>query len=240
MRKRLLNGVNMKIAAATSVVIFTLLVSFIGVYAWFEASRNVDNTADTFKVEKLTGAVQSFSIYQFDGYYTYVDGNEEKHTVWGFNPTPKYKSEGDIGDPYLFMGTYSLDYPMHPALVVFEVEGSYETIKGKLKNASTQYMTSEYPTLDADEDYRYDLSSVIETYYFLSESNPVTTMIDRAEDHPLTYYDEEEEEEKTKTTGNYVSFEVSDLSKQQKDFFRGFDNNNDPLFEPEAVFLKVI
>ena len=118
MRKRLLNGVNMKIAAATSVVIFTLLVSFVGVFAWFEAVTEAHTQNDDFKIEKLDDAITNIELYDYHG----VSGN-----YYLFESEPEWSidiSQTGVSHNTLNMEQYETDNPHKPVLLLFTVSGS--------------------------------------------------------------------------------------------------------------------
>ena len=60
-------GSNMKkIFAATSVSIFSLVVCFAGVYAWFTTNTHVDSTSDNFKVFASDCEIAEFNLYKFE------------------------------------------------------------------------------------------------------------------------------------------------------------------------------
>lgn len=214
MRSKLLNGVNMKIAAATSVVIFTLLVSFVGIYAWFSTVKNIDNTTNSFKVEQLNGAVTGFTVHEYYGVTS--DGS-----TWGFNPTPKktVRLDQPAGEGTLTMGSYSLDNPDHPALILFEVNGSYETIIAKTDSV---YLASEEATLQSENN---PLSSVIEAYSLSFSSDPkiATTTGNLVDESGQT------------SSKTYMS--ISTSINENKSSFVSFNSNNDPSFSSKATFF---
>ena len=153
MKVRLPSRINLKIISATSVVLFTLLTVFVGTYTWFQSVKGDDHTGDMFKVEKTEGSVTGYTIHEFYGVTT-------DNSTWGFNPTPTVTvdfSQGASQSTPLIMGEYSLDNPDHPALILFSVEGSFETIIAK---TSSEYLASAQATIQASNN---PLSSVIES-----------------------------------------------------------------------------
>jgi len=155
-------GINLKIASATSVVVFTLLVAFIGTYTWFQAVKGAHNGADNMIIEKTEGSVTGYSIHE---YY----GITDDESTWGFNPTPTtsivFGDDQGSSSP-LSMGEYSLDNPDHPVLVLFSVEGSFQTIIAK---TSSVYLASSDATLEQSGN---PLSSVIETQSLTFTNDP--------------------------------------------------------------------
>ena len=153
MKVRLPSRINLKIISATSVVLFTLLTVFVGTYTWFQSLNEVRNTGSNMQVEKVEGSVTGYSVHE---YY----GVTEDASTWGFNPTPLVTvnfSQGTTQSTPLVMGEYSLDNPDHPALILFAVEGSYETIVASTESA---YLASAQANLQQSGN---PLSSVIES-----------------------------------------------------------------------------
>ena len=128
MRKRLLrNNSSLKIMAATSVILFSLLTCFAGVYAWFTSIRNVSNSSEHFKVEVVGTAVQTITFHEYQG--TTDDG------YYSFNPTASGSvtlEGGEVDDDDyegIELGEYSLEDPNHPLLMMFEVSGGTQLIE---------------------------------------------------------------------------------------------------------------
>lgn len=134
----------LKIIAATSMTIFTLLACFTGAYAWFNAARtrNVEN--ESFEVTRFDSAVTSISVHNFLG--TTSDGN-----TFGFNPTPSATMSwtGKVGSQTgnFTMSKFSLTDPHHPVLFLFAVNGGIESIR--LKTNCT-YLAGDKPTSITD------------------------------------------------------------------------------------------
>lgn len=163
MRNKLLNGVNMKIAAATSVVIFTLLVSFMGAYAWFQSNKMVDDNASSMSITPSNGILKKLSIHELDfdnnnGYVTdattgritgYIFNSVAKSEIninWRTAGTPSY----NINVPSL--GQYSVLQKTNPLLLVFELS---EPLPSKdvsiVATAAKQYTPQEYGTASSAE-----------------------------------------------------------------------------------------
>lgn len=91
-----------KIFAATSVSIFSLVVCFAGVYAWFTTNTHVDSTSDNFKVFASDCEIAEFNLYKFEyGSSTYegftitefIDLTKGKVVKYSYN-----ESSGDFVD----------------------------------------------------------------------------------------------------------------------------------------------
>ena len=54
----------LKVLAATSVAIFSLLTVFTSTAAWFDSRRTLDNGGDNFEVQSLSGRLQSVTFHQ--------------------------------------------------------------------------------------------------------------------------------------------------------------------------------
>lgn len=126
---------NLKIIAATSMAIFTLLTTFSATFAWFLAQREVNsgNENNPFPVKKIDSLVESIDFYKYIGTTPteVVDGVNT--TFYAFEPTSY--GEIDVSDtsvdgsaPTLAMGTYSLSDPHHLIMIVFKIKHSTGTI----------------------------------------------------------------------------------------------------------------
>ena len=128
---KLFGNKNLKIMAATMMTIFSLASVFMGTFAWFLANRNINSDFDDFQSEETISAIKNISFHEYyfrsdDGYYgfnpipySYLTYNESTKRYQSSNPSP------------LELGEYSLDDQHHPALILCEIGGSVETIKGK-------------------------------------------------------------------------------------------------------------
>ena len=164
MRKRKLTRKgNLKIAAATSLIMFSLLACFSGAYAWFTSIRTVDNKSDNFQVDRLNTTVLGITFHEFYGTTVETDGK----TYYSFNPepsgevtfsgeTPSESGEG-IG-----LGEYSLENPNHPLLMMFNVSGLKQRID----------FETDYSFLA--EDNNYSLKATVETFAALEAYNKNT------------------------------------------------------------------
>lgn len=127
--RKLTKKLNLKIAAATSMIIFTLAVAFSGVFAWFNSINSLSNTADDFKVTQIQTAVKGITFHKYYGETVLEDGTtyfafdpEESGSVDFSGNTPEQEGTG------VQMGEYSLENPNHPLLMMFEVEGGVQRV----------------------------------------------------------------------------------------------------------------
>ena len=138
---------NLKLVSATAMCLFSLASAFVGTYAWFESVFTNNQEADDFEVKPIDTSVKK--IYFFS-YYGEDSLDPDTSTHFGFNPTPyctlDFRSDGTvqpIGSPTIDLGTYSLDDPNHPVLILFEVEGQTESITLK---TDYSFLCEEEPT----------------------------------------------------------------------------------------------
>ena len=132
------NRKTLKLVAATSMAIFTLLATFSASYAWFTSILKKDANADSFPVRKTESSISSISVHDFYG----LTADESE---FGFNPTPNHTItwSGHSGEDTVgfAMGKYSLDNPHHPVLFIFAVHGGVENLK--LSTTSTYIAKNE-------------------------------------------------------------------------------------------------
>ena len=164
MRKRKLTRKgNLKIAAATSLIMFSLLACFSGAYAWFVANTNVNNSSSNFQVDRLNTTVQGITFHEYYGTTIETDGK----TYYSFNPTPsgsvtfsgETPSETGAG---IDLGEFSLENPNHPLLMMFNVSGFRQRIDFK-----TDYSF-------VAEDNNYSLKATVATFAALEAYNKNT------------------------------------------------------------------
>lgn len=117
--KRRTQSKNAKIISATAVAIFTLLASFSGTFAWFEARRSANVDTGDFQVVNLGENVTGVAFHEFNGV---VDGNYTFKTTATGSVTidPATGTAVQAGTPT--MPTYSLEYPHQPILMLLTVK----------------------------------------------------------------------------------------------------------------------
>ncbi len=136
---------NLKIMAATMMTIFSLASVFMGTFAWFISIRRVNNEADSFTTGETGSSVIEISFHEYYG--ESIPASESDPTYFGFDPTPysvlslnedtgqlEYKKNNmGVVNNAIRLGTYTLEYPHHPILMLFKVKGGEERIVAKTK-----------------------------------------------------------------------------------------------------------
>lgn len=131
--KRLLNNPKLKIVAATSVTIFSLLVLFIGTYAWFESSLRRTEEGDNFEVSVLDGKLKGIYIHHVANNGVVIDSQTGKPSSFTFNTSYSGKITYDwenktanyTGDTSITLDQYTPLNHDHPVLLVFELDDAY-------------------------------------------------------------------------------------------------------------------
>lgn len=122
---------NIKIIAATSMAIFSLLACFSATYAWFTAMRQVSKDADDFAVVVKTGKLKNIYFHKFAS--KTIDPNTLEASSFTFNSAYDGKISYDWdtneahydGDTSIDLPDYSPLDPAHPLLMVFELDQEY-------------------------------------------------------------------------------------------------------------------
>lgn len=123
----------MKIIAATSVTIFSLLVLFIGTFAWFESSLHQTRQDDNFEVSVLDGKLKAIYLHNVASNGVVINNQTGKPTSFTFNSAYDGKITYDWdtktaqyhGDTAITLEEYTpLDHD-HPMLMVFELDDAY-------------------------------------------------------------------------------------------------------------------
>ena len=169
------NKKTIKIISATLMCIFSLFITFTGTIAWFTAVRETNNNVDDFGVKDLGEHVNNIEFHAFEGEIT-QNGN----TYYTFSTSPS--GSVSIVDGVatqtgsMNMGTFSIDNPHHPILILFELKDSGEINFGASTNSN--YMASNSYTLQASNN---PLSSIVEFYRFTysSTSSDATSLSSR-------------------------------------------------------------
>lgn len=130
--KNFLKNTNLKIIAATSVTIFSLLVVFVGTFAWFQTTLNQEgHKGDDFEISVLNGRLKN--IYFHNSTSVSVDDNTGKPVSFTFSNsyTGKISYDWDTntanysGNTSISLSEYTpLDHD-HPLLMVFEMDDAY-------------------------------------------------------------------------------------------------------------------
>ena len=117
----------LKIAALTSMSIFTLFTCFSAAIAWYVGIKNNNESANDMKIENCNGILEKMSIHQLEVDNEFIRDSSRSIIGFNFNPTPVSEvtidwSRGsaiyDATTPSL--GQYSLLQKTNPLLLVFE------------------------------------------------------------------------------------------------------------------------
>lgn len=130
-------GIKLKIASATSVVLFTLLTVFVGTYTWFQTVTENHNNGDDFVIDNPTATISAIEFYDLN---TIDDDN------YIFNDTPIASAmiqgeSASLPSDTIALGTYMPDSPNHPILMLVEITGESLNISANTTSDSTIYIT---------------------------------------------------------------------------------------------------
>ena len=218
---------NLKIIAATSMAIFTLLTTFSATFAWFLAQREVNsgNQENPFPIKKIDTLVESIDFYKYIGTTSTerVDGVDT--TIYAFEPTSS--GEIDVSDtsidgsaPAITMGTYSLSDPHHLMMIVFKIKHSTGKISA---NTDFSYLanlkatpTSTVATYSAFSNV--DVSSVANGAIYEvttdEEHGNITTQYTFDKEHTkwtMSYYDLRQNGNPLSSAVRYYSFAFDEM-----------------------------
>ncbi|MBE6133657.1 MAG: hypothetical protein E7178_03185 [Erysipelotrichaceae bacterium] len=153
--RKVRNNKNLKIIASISVVLFSLVATFSGAIAWFQAMRNTNNTTDSFKITPRAGLLRTLSIHELVENDAFIYNQTGDIVGYNFNPiaasditinwgeavTPQY----NVDTPSL--GQYSLLQKTNPLLLVFELNNSIASSSVTITaTASETYNAEQYDT----------------------------------------------------------------------------------------------
>ena len=151
----------LKIVAAASVAIFSLLSVCTGAFAWFLSTRDEAAMSDNFKVDKVMTSVRTITVHSFLGESSDGCFNFNPNGVVAYDPNKAgqsgYDSEGFYTGEAVALNEYSLESPDHPVLMMFEVSGAYQSITfstdyaflGSNMPSSVDYEVATYSALPA-------------------------------------------------------------------------------------------
>lgn len=179
---------NIKIAAATSMAIFSLMVTFSATYAWYTAMRHVEQTGDDFEVDVIKTSVKKITVHEFLG-------ETQTYDAYTFNPngsiaydpslagTTGYDENGFYtAESYIRLHEYSIESPNHPVLMMFEVDGLSQridlttdyTFLGNDKPSVIKTQVTTKAALDALNKTSYSAGDYFEVLTDESHSNQCT------------------------------------------------------------------
>ena len=161
---RLLKNNKLKIFAATSVTIFSLLVLFVGTFAWYEAQFNRNEDADDFKVTTIDGKLKN--IYFHNAESVVMNHETEKPVSFTFDDEYCGKISYDwdtntatySGDTSISLPEYNPLEHDHPLLMVFELDDVYvSSIDGDMYIRATTEVEGYLGERDANSAPVYNL-----------------------------------------------------------------------------------
>ena len=107
-------------------VIFSLVVSFSGAIAWFNAVRNVDNGGNDFIV---TGNATVTGVYIVPFLGETSGEDTDCYTFDVNNMVMAYDGDYNNAADTVKLNEYSIENPNHPVLMLFEIQGEAATIR---------------------------------------------------------------------------------------------------------------
>lgn len=166
------NKINtLKLVAATSVCVFSLLVSFSGAFSWFLMNREVKNTNDSFSIDKKD-RLYKVSYHHFVGTPTEdnCSFNKTPYAYITYNSLtkefdkPRNGADQEIDSFTLEMATYNPMNKYKPVLVLAELDDEYNTasegaVSVVAKTKTTDFMGKK----DNNHLPKYNLGSVAPT-----------------------------------------------------------------------------
>ena len=220
MKVRLPSRINLKIISATSVVLFTLLVSFIGVYSWFQSINGVRNTGDNFIIENTGATVSEVKFYPLDS----IENKTYKFSTTAIATASIEGGTATIPASTLALGTYKPETPHHPILMLIKISGSTMNISASTLSNTTQYITDKtYGEGDANIPPQEDnpLSSVIQfhTVGFSSDENDDTSLNGR-------------------TSADTISIKENELQNTNQSSFAVITNGEKTGFRQEITIFE--
>lgn len=161
----------LKLIAATSVCIFSLLVTFSGAFAWFVANKEQNNQQNDFKVEK-TDRLLKVSYHQYVGVpsETTCSFNKTPYASITYNSltkefdNPKNGAGQEIDSFNLEMDSYDPMNKYKPILVLAELDREYNTVnEGDVEVIARTDTTDFMGKKDNSHQPKYNLGSTAPT-----------------------------------------------------------------------------
>ena len=183
---------NLKIIAATSMAIFSLLTTFTATFAWFISRKNVSDDVDGFPTTVIPGRFLQVSFHTLN---SKTITEEEEDITFKFNQTAvgtiTYNWETDkpvkTGDTSISLNKYNMLDEHQPVLLLFQMGSEIDTsvnspvyIKANVNSEMTTHYLGERSSVDntpvcklGDSDFvietvdgkdYYGLSSVVQFY----------------------------------------------------------------------------
>lgn len=122
--KKLSQSKSLKIVAATSVALFSLVTVFSATFAWFSMNEQVGNNGQQVTVQPASGYFHKLSIHNVvehdDDNYRFDINPWGTLTIENWNTREIITSFDEDADP-CFMGSYDYLEKIHPVLFLFEL-----------------------------------------------------------------------------------------------------------------------
>ena len=155
----------LKIVAATSVAIFSLLSVCTGAFAWFLSERNHSSTSDSFAVESY-GRFSSLSFYTLSRTRTessinYLDFNGGTPIGQITYNWETYSCNTPVGITNISLDQYEPLNPSQPLLAIFALDKDYDTsLEGSIYINASSSKNGYLGQLKADKTTQYNLGDV--------------------------------------------------------------------------------
>lgn len=132
---------NLKIIAATSMAIFSLMASFSAAFAWFTAMRHVEEESESFNVNTTDGSLTSITFHRLipNGKTMVTEDGVSRPSKYEFDKTPvgriDYNWRSDtqtmeytqVGDTKIELDTYTPLDQEHPLMLMINFEEEITT-----------------------------------------------------------------------------------------------------------------
>ncbi len=158
-----------KIAAMTSMTVFSLLAVFTGTLAWFNANRLVNNSGTDFNVQSMSGRLSSITFHKLASKTR--DASSGDATSFTFNSDPDGTitydwSSSDAtfeataeGDTSIALDTYEPLNREQPLLLIFHLDDAYTPTDGSLYINATAEADGFLGKKNSDATPMYSLTS---------------------------------------------------------------------------------
>lgn len=243
----------LKIIAATSMALFSLLATFSATFAWFTANRKVNTEGNQIPIEPTSGYFYKLSIHNA----VYISDSEYKFDTnpWGTIQIENWKTRRlitDFSSDSCFMGSYDYLEKIHPVLFLFQLGDNsvpyysataLEPISIKATTETDFYLGDNDPSrviypndeIDVSQGHFNPLSSVIKystkTFASTSALNAVTTE-DGVTIGNVTYDTYDFSVDQLSEQGSFVEFDLQDS-------YSSFDQQP-TIFSTDSLTVKYV
>ena len=217
---------NLKIIAATSMAIFSLLTTFTAAFAWFTAIRDEQTESDNFTVTNKNTSITQIELYRYLGETDVVGGTK----YFGFETTPysTINVSGQTatikaGDPdSIQLDMFTLDDPHHPIFMLFKLNGGFkEKISAK----------TSYPFIaQAKPGGNLDASHIVASYKTSTNANSLESKLAGASDGEIFEVTNDENQ-----NGTYLDYEDNEHSITTRYSFNEAENKFDLIWVDLAM-----